>query len=113
MENVIDAIRAAVAPGASAEAKAAGVTACNAILAALQAMPGETLPAPAAAPRIEIGPAAAAFAAMVRSAPPEQLLDLAIAKLRSMVPADASTQPARRINIPLVQIPRASSAKTG
>jgi len=104
MENVIDAIRAAVAPGASAEAKTAGVTACNAILAALQATHGEPL-APPAPPRIEIGPAAAAFAAMVRTSAPEQLLDLAIAKLRSMVPADAAPT-VRAVNIPLVRVPR-------
>ena len=102
MENVIDAIRAAVAPDATTEAKAAGVAACNAILSALQATPGEKLGTP---PRIEIGPAAAAFAAMVRSAPPEQLLDLAIAKLRSMVPADGSPS-VPKISIPLVRVPR-------
>jgi len=101
MEPIIDTIRSAVAPDATAEARAAGVQACEAILAALRAKAGDTYPV---ARPIEVGPAAAAVAALVRSAPPDQLLDLAIAKLRAMVPTDA--QPAiRPMHIPLVRLP--------
>jgi hypothetical protein len=103
MDNVINAIRAAVAADATPEARAAGVQACQATLAALQATPGETFQS---TPRIEVGPTAAAVAAIVRSIPPDQLLDLAIAKLRSMVPAESGPPQARPFNVRLVPVPR-------
>jgi hypothetical protein len=102
MENVLDAIRASVAADATPEAKAAGIAACRAVLAALGASAGE----PLAAPRpIDVGPTAQALAALIRSTPPDQLLDLLIAKLRTAVPGDAKPAAVHKVSIPLVRIP--------
>jgi hypothetical protein len=102
MENVIDAIRASVAADATQEAKAAGIAACRAVLAALGASAGE----PLAPPRpIDIGPTAQAIAAVIRTAPPEQLLDMLIAKLRNAVPAESQTPPNHKFNVRLLRIP--------
>lgn len=101
MEDVINAIRAAVAPDATADAKSAGIAACHAVLAALDATPGQpigTAPIPAT-------PVAAIVGAL-RGMPPDQLLDLAIAKLRAALPADAQVVPVKPVAIPIVPIPR-------
>jgi hypothetical protein len=82
MDPLIDSIRAAVADGASDDAKDAGAQACRAILAALEAQGG----APLASAPSPASPIAAAVATL-RTIPPDQLLDLVIAKLRLAVPA--------------------------
>lgn len=81
MNELIDAIRAAVADGATTEQKAAGVQACRAIATALGTEPGKPLTVPGVAPtpstsRVSI----------------DQVLDLAIARL-TMV---ASEQESKR-----------------
>lgn len=83
MNDQIEAIRAAVADGATVEQKAYGVAACRAILAALEAevgkpiaMPGAPAPSPLA--RID----------------PGQAIDLLIAKLSSMLPKEDGKAPA-------------------
>jgi hypothetical protein len=103
MENVIEAIRASVAADASPEAKAAGVMACRAVLAALGANAGEPL---APSPPVDVGPTAQAIAALLRTAPPEQLLDMVIAKLRNAVPAESQARPVHKFNVPLIRIPK-------
>ena len=80
MNELIEAIRLAVADGASDDARAAGVSACRTILAALDARAGEPLAAPGAPP---IAAAVAAF----RGMSPDQLLDLAIARLKAALPS--------------------------
>ena len=73
MDTFIEAIRAAVAEGATADQKHAGAVACRAILTALEGPAGQPLTLPAvASPRLEV----------------DQVLDLVIARLRAMVPAD-------------------------
>jgi hypothetical protein len=84
MEDVIEAIRAAMAPDATSEAKTAGIAACRAILGALEAAPGQPLIAASPTPASPI----AAFVGSLRGVPVEQLLDLAIARLRGALPAD-------------------------
>ena len=102
MDTVIDTIRAAVAADATPEARAAGIEACRAILGALGATPGE----PLAPPRpIDVGPTAHAIASVIRSTPPDQLLDMLIAKLRGAVPADAQVAPVQKFKVPLIRIP--------
>ncbi len=102
-DNLIESIRAAVAEGATAEARAAGAVACRTLIAALDAKPGEPLTPETPAPSPPTSPIAVAASAL-RGLPPEQLIELLIAKLRTMVPTDA--QPAvRRINIPLARVP--------
>ena|ERR1700689_574343 len=98
-DNLIDSIRAAVADGATAEARIAGVAACRTILTVLE--PSGT--APSTAPQTPAIPVAA-IAAALRNTSPDQLLDLAIMKLRSLVPADALPATTPRLNIPLIPI---------
>lgn len=77
MDEQIEAIRAAVADGATAEQKAYGAQACRTILAAFEAAPGKPLAAahaPAPHPLASIDPG--------------QALDLLIAKLTASLPAE-------------------------
>lgn len=102
-ETLIESIRAAIAEGSTREARAAGAAACRTILAALEAVPGERLVAQAAPAQHGSSPIAAIVAGL-RGTPPDQLLDLLIAKLRSMVPPEKQS-PASKINLQLVRIP--------
>jgi hypothetical protein len=99
MEKLFDAIRAATAPDANDDTKAAGADACRAILRALEAKPGEPLvqdPAPTTPVQTVI--------AALGSVPPEQLLDLAIAKLKAALPPGTELEPVRRLNLPLLPV---------
>ena len=75
MTDLLDCIRTALAEGATPEEKQAGAAACCAVYSALSPPPGVPLTVPHV-PQTRIGL--------------DQVLDLAIAKLRSMVPADAN-----------------------
>ena len=103
MDQLLEAIRYATATDATDEVRAAGVFACRTLLTALEAKPGESLAPPVTA-TVPDSPIAAVVAGL-RGVPVDQLLDLAIAKLRTMVPADAAAQ-APKISIPLIQVPR-------
>ncbi len=105
MDEMIDAIRAAVAEGATAEEKVTGAQACRTILAALQAEVGKPIAlagAPAPSPLAGIST--------------DQALDLLIARLSAMVPPgrnaapSAPTRNAERapLRIALVQPPQRS-----
>lgn len=96
-DTLIDTIRAAVASDASPEARAAGIAACRALLTALGEPPPNT--------RVEPGPMATAVAQVLRSTPPDQLLDMAIAKLQTLVPADAKAS-VPKMNILYVPVPK-------
>ncbi len=87
-ENFIDEIRAAVAEGAPAEARAAGANACRILLAQLDPQPAgpSAAPQPPPQPNLPIG----AIVAAIRGMPADQLADLLIARLRTLVPADAA-----------------------
>lgn len=77
MNDLLDCIRIALAEGATPEQKQAGATACCAVYAALSPPPGVPVSVPhAPQARLNI----------------DQMLDLAIAKLRSMLPAEAAAQ---------------------
>ncbi len=103
-DTLIESIRAAVADGASAETRAAGVDACRTLLAALDTSPGQPL-APPTPSAPAVGQQVAMLATALRGMPMDQLAELLIAKLRTLVPADQ--QPAvRSIHIPLVGMPR-------
>lgn len=77
MNEHIEAIRIAVAGGASAEAKANGVIACRAILTALGAEPGKTIAVPGAPTPHPLA-----------NIDPGQALDLLIAKLTAALPKE-------------------------
>ncbi len=99
MNEMIDAIRAAVAEGATAEQKVSGAQACRTLLAALEAQIGKPIPflgAPAPSPLAQLSP--------------EQTLDLVIAKLRAVAESReaAPTPPtadATGLRLPFVATP--------
>jgi hypothetical protein len=98
MNDIIEIIRAAVAPEATPDARGAGVEACRTILAALSAKQGEPMTAAVAEPASPI----AAIVGGLRTMPPDQLLDLAIAKLRAALPADTQVPPAMPLKFHLI-----------
>jgi hypothetical protein len=124
MENLIETIRIAVQSDATDDAKHQGAHACRTILIALEAKAGEPLVLPTQAPTDvstivqsdqtatpaapPIGPQqVAAIVGALRGMPPEQLLDLAIARLRAALPSEATTPtiaPVRFQIIPIGQL---------
>ncbi len=112
MENLIEAIRNAVATDAGDDARKAGAHACRTLLIALEAKPGEPLAAavelaapPASAPRL------AAMVGALRGMPAEQLIDLAIARLRAALPADAPMPQVSPVRFSLVPVLATSQAR--
>lgn len=103
METLVESIRLAVAADASPEARASGAEACRAILNALdpEPPPPSAVQANAAHTTAQI----AQLATALRGVPVDQLLDLAITKLRTMVPAAPAASRAA-FSVPLVTVPR-------
>lgn len=92
MDKLIESIKLAVGEDPSSERKRAGAEACRAIIAALEAEPGQALAA-APAPRFN-----------VLALDTTQILDLLIGRLRAAVPTDARADspgeaPAFRVEI--------------
>ena len=106
MENIVESIRAAIASGATPETRAAGATACRAILAALESTPGQPLAAATAPAPSQIATALAAL----RGAPAEQLLDLAIARLRAALPPGTEVPAVTPLKFQLIQPPAWSAS---
>jgi hypothetical protein len=102
MDNVIDSIRAAIASDATPEAKAVGATACRAILAALEGTPGQPLAAPAVVPLS--GSQIAGVVSALRGVPPDQLLDLAIQRLRAALPVGVDVPPAPPLKFHIIPV---------
>lgn len=94
MIDFIETIRIATAADATVEARAAGAQACRALLAVLE-------PPAAVVEQAPIPPVASIVAAM-RGVPSDQLLDLAIAKLRAALPAGTSVPAVAPIKFHLV-----------
>lgn len=94
MDTFIETIRTAVGDSATAEQKQAGAAACRAILTALESQAGHALAGPLspAPQRLEV----------------DQVLDLVISRLRTMVPAEPSAASAR-LSFPMVTAPRSGS----
>lgn len=99
MENLIDTIRAAIASDSSAASRAAGAQACRTILVALETQAGEPL---ASAPP-PTTPVQAALTALSK-APPEQLLDIVIARLKAALPTGTDVAPVQSVRIPLLPV---------
>ena len=96
VEQTLSTMRAAVAPEATAEARASGAIACRALLSMLEG----------AAPTPQLNPAAIANAiSILRGVPPGQLLELAISKLRSALPATTEIAPSQKLSFHLVPMP--------
>jgi len=100
MDQLLEVIRAATATDASAETKAAGANACRTLLTVLEATPGE----PLAAPLTPASPLQAAVS-VLRGMPAEQLLDLAIARLKAALPPEAKAEQVKRMALSLVPVP--------
>ena len=99
MEELIDKIRAAMAADATAEARTAGAAACRCVLALIEPTPTPAIP-PDVVPKM---------VAMVRGMDLDQLLGVAVERLRAVTTARGETvptEPPRSINIPMVPIPR-------
>lgn len=107
MEKVIEQIRAALAQDATPDARTAGIAACRAVLAALEATPGAPMATATAAPT-DTNPIASIVGAL-RGVPPEQLLDLAIAKLRAALPAGTAVPAIAPLKFHLIPVPRRGS----
>jgi hypothetical protein len=106
MENLIEAIRAATASDATPDARAAGAQACRTILAALEATPGKA---------IETGSqpctSLQAIVTALRGMPPDQLIDLAITRLKAALPAGTEIESVPRLNVPLIAVPKIGGGK--
>ena len=102
MDNVIESIQAAVATDATPEARAAGIAACRMILSALEGTPGEPLAA-----AVPVGPSQiSSIVGALRGVPPDQLLDLAIAKLRAALPTGTEVPAVAPLKFHIVPISR-------
>ena len=114
MEDILQSIQTAIAGDANDEARAAGVSACRAILNALEARPGQPLThAPVSSGKAPPMPNAttqvAAVVTALRTMPVEQILDLAIARLRAALPQGTDAPPITPLKfqfIPPSQEPR-------
>lgn len=125
MDQIVDQIRAALVPGASPAARAEGATACLAVLAALEASPNrehervtnsatdrsssaELAPDSEATSAPTLPSVVVALLAQLGRVPAVQrvdvALDLAIAKLGAMLPADAPPIEVRSPRFPLVPL---------
>ncbi len=103
MENLLEQIRAAIVVDASLDARAAGVAACRTILAALDAAPGQPF-----APAV-VTPTPSAIAAAVgalRGVPPDQLLDIAISRLRAALPSGVDVPAAQPLKFHIIHVPK-------
>ncbi|HEY1811011.1 MAG TPA: hypothetical protein VGG74_01555 [Kofleriaceae bacterium] len=93
-DEQIETIRAAIKPDATSEARAAGAAACRTIIGQLEQ-----------APKAAVNPAAIAQAvAAMRGMPTDQLLDLAIAKLRTLLPAGVELPPVPKLKFPTLPV---------
>lgn len=116
METLIETIRVAVQSDATDEAKHQGALACRTILTALEAKAGEPLvpstdpsaatpSAPVSQPAPAIEPQqVAAIVGALRGMPAEQLLDLAISRLRAALPKDATTPAIAPVKFQIIPI---------
>jgi hypothetical protein len=100
VDALIETIRNAGAADATNEARAAGAQACRTILAALEATTGE----PMSASVVDTSPLMAAVS-MLRGVPPDQLLDLAIAKLKASLPAGVEAPKVEPLKFHIIQLP--------
>jgi len=104
LDDLIAAIRTAVAPGASAETRAVGTTACRSILTVLQAKAGQPLTAAPSTAPIATSPLAAMLSQLA-AMPREQMLEFITNFLRTRLPQGTQTQVVAGPRFHLIQIP--------
>lgn len=110
METLIEAIRTALLPEATDEANHQGALACRTILTALETKEGEPLAAPEQASAADAAPTqpsleVAAIVGALRQLPVEQLLDVAIARLRAALPAGATVPQVEPLKFHIIELP--------
>lgn len=93
MDAQLEIIRASLAEGADEQSRAAGAAACRAVLATLVPHEPTTIDAPTPPPANALPAELAAMFAMLKNVPVDQLLDLAINRLRAALPAGAVVAP--------------------
>jgi len=96
MESQLETIRAALMEDADDEARSAGASACRAILATLalaETTQSSAHSPPASAPTLPNAAELAAMLSVIKTVPVDQLLDLAINRLRAALPAGAVVAP--------------------
>ena len=118
MDELIDKIRAATAIDATDDARAAGAEACRTLLIAFEANPEQPIESPTAAASTTLvqvptapthqtsNPHAAvqAIASALRGMTPDQLLDLAIVKLRAALPPGTNVPAPQPLKFQLIPI---------
>ncbi len=102
MDNLLKSIRSAVVTDATAEARATGIAACRTILAALDASPDQPF-VPAVAPNAS---AIADAVGALRGVPPDQLLEIAIGRLRAALPAGVDVPSAQPLKFHIIHVPK-------
>ena len=117
METLIESVRAAIANDASDDMRAAGAQACRTILTALEAKAGEpmTLASPPVSSATNVATPVANTSSpseqianvlgALRGVPAEQLLDLAITRLRAALPAGGDSPKVEPLKFHIVQVP--------
>jgi hypothetical protein len=103
MDELLQSIHAAVAADASPDVRRSGASACRTILTSLEATQGH---------RLEVSPINASQIASVvgalRGVPTDQLLDIAISRLRSMLPTDGPTPDLKPFKCRVIPLPATS-----
>jgi len=100
MDELLESIHAAVATDATDEVRALGAESCRTILMALDTKAGQ----PMSASVVDTSPLMSAVS-MLRGVPPDQLLDLAIAKLKSSLPAGVEPPKVEPLKFHIIQLP--------
>lgn len=119
METLLESIRIALSPDATDASRAAAAQACRTILTTLETKPGEQMTLDIEAPSepqvaTEITSAstdAAQIANMIgalRGIPVDQLLDLAIARMRAALPKGVEAPRVEPLKFHIIQIPRST-----
>lgn len=119
MEALLESIRLALSPESTDESRTAAAQACRAILTTLETKPGEQMTLDIEAPSepqvaTEVTSAsadAAQIANMIgalRGIPVDQLLDLAIARMRAALPKGVEAPRVEPLKFHIIQIPRSA-----
>ncbi len=101
MNHLLESIRTATAPDATSDMRQAGVTACRTILAALEASAGQAM---TASPPVDTSQIAN-LVGMLRGVPADQLLDLAISKLRAALPTGVEVPRIEPLKFRIIPLP--------
>jgi hypothetical protein len=104
IDELLGAIRQALVTDATPELRARAAIACRAVLQHLEPQPAAPPPQPAPT-TTPLPPEAAAFVDVLRGIPPEQLLDLAIARLRAAIPAGVDVPAVTPIRFHIIPVP--------